>query len=278
MLKILKIVFFWFLLTNCRKAEKSNFPVPLSTSPESKITSASFRLISAEGECYLVRAGVTRRLDVKELLQVFDFVGTERGKIHLQLQEKDFFLGDHSELFIDRAKGNDSDFILPEISSGKLGINAENGTVRIRIGKNILQAEKGIYTVLHSRSIQIHNWEGGLEYFRENEKPIRLEEGSYLVFKGSDYTVRSLASGSEQRILRLISVFKVQESKEIYKYLYDSLQLKGHRRKKEKKDEKSKLSEAVNDEPEAEKIDLSRYIPLRKDDAFRNNHLKIDGL
>lgn len=266
------------LLFSCRKEKKSDTFISGKPSLEKKTTTASIKTISMRGQCYLFRGGVGRKLEEREILQVFDIVGTDRGRIHLQIQQTDFFLGEHSELFIDQSEGNNSESVIAEISSGKLGIRTDESPARIRIGKNILQTEKGIFTILRSRDLQIHIWNGSIDFFRENERPIHSEEGSYLSFKGSDWRSRDLNTASDQRILKLISVFKIQESREIYKYLYDMFSFAEQPKKKEKIQEKSKMSEAVNEAEDEEKIDLSRYIPLRKDETFRNNHLKIDGL
>ncbi|HMV80127.1 MAG TPA: hypothetical protein PK453_23845 [Leptospiraceae bacterium] len=266
------------LLFSCRKEKKWDIPIFENPSLEKKNSNVFIKTISMRGQCYLFRAGVGRKLEEREILQVFDIVGTDRGRIHLQIQQTDFFLGEHSELFIDQSEGNNSESVIAEISSGKLGIRTDESPARIRIGKNILQTEKGIFTVLRFRDLQIHIWKGAVDFFQENERPIHSDEGSYLSFKGSDWSNRDLSTASNQRILKLISVFKIQESSEIYKYLYDMLSLSEQPKEKEKAQEKSKMSEAVNEAEDEEKIDLSRYIPLRKDETFRNNHLKIEGL
>lgn len=275
---IILIFVFGLFLTGCREPNKQNLPESLRPDTESKDFLSSIKIISSKGECYLIRGGVTRRLGVSENIRIFDIIGTHRGRIHLRLENTDFFVGEHSELFFDLSDKHNPGSVITEIVSGKLGIKTDEKAYRIRIGKNILQTEKGIYTVLRSDSLQIHIWKGSLDFFRENKSPIHSDEGSYIQFTDEDYSIKNLDRLASAKKLRIASVFKIQKSKEIYKDLYDMFDFPKQEKKTEKAGKKLKIMEADPDEAEEEKIDLSRYIPLKRDDTFRNNHLKIDGL
>ncbi len=275
---IILILVLGMLLTGCREPNKQNLPESLRPVSESKDFFSSLKIITSKGECYLIRGGVTRRLGASENVRIFDIIGTDRGRIHLQLENADFFVGEHSELFFDLPDRDNPGSAITEIVTGKLGIKTDEKTYRIRIGKNILQTEKGIYTVLRSDRLQIHIWKGSLDFFRENKSPIHSDEGSYILLTNGDYSIKNLDRLASAKKLKIASVFKIQKTKEIYKDLYDTFDFPKQEKKTEKADKKSKTIEADPDEAEEEKIDLSRYIPLKRDDTFRNNHLKIDGL